>query len=527
MESITYQVSQNPYILSVVASGGAAGDGGYTVSESQAYGVLTAGLTLMSMNKDDANYDNAKRKFEGYFNGWRQMCRQSSPAPCQNPTYCDGGSSPCLPGWKHNADLSGVVGTGAAPDGDEDAIVGMIIALKAVESDSARPSWYEEVKDWADRSCTQFLQDNTVLSTSSEHRLVKLGSCWGGWNSDGNNPSYHAPGHYRMMRDFQSSITSRSYSLPSFVKPDSWNMLIDTSYKFLATTQCPDTGLVPNWALVREVDSTSLAKQAGSFSGSGTPQYEFGAEASRTMWRVAFDAAAYPEESAAQSGSFLGPLYNKLVSNFDPSKESFGEGSLEACPPIVSNVFGSWQWNYFISAPVYSTLVGKMSPDNFSGKSFNQQTMVDAACNHVIETANQSYYPLSWQVIAMMTLNGDVAKAGSLMAQPPQPTTPAPVPVATASPTKSPVASPTTSSPTKSAIDDDDFCCTWDFYHCGVDTWCNESKENCHGKCGGSWIKKTAPSMKCIAKYRECTSDIDSCCNSLSCTGDESYKQCL
>merc|ERR1719273_1531203 len=34
-------------------------------------------------------------------------------------------------------------------------------------------------------------------------------------------------------------------------------------------------------------------------------------------------------------------------------------------------------------------------------------------------------------------------------------------------------------------------------------------------------VKRTAPSMKCIAKYRECTSDIDSCCNSLSCTGDE------
>merc|ERR1711997_951512 len=105
------------------------------------------------------------------------------------------------------------------------------------------------------------------------------------------------------------------------------------SYKFYDTTQCTDTGVVPNWALVKEKNGQKLDKESGSFSGSGTPQYEFGAEASRTMWRVAFDAAAYPEESAAQSGSFLGPLYNKLVSNFDPSKESFGEGSLEACPP--------------------------------------------------------------------------------------------------------------------------------------------------------------------------------------------------
>eukprot|EP00586_Coscinodiscus_wailesii_P022577 CAMPEP_0172518660 /NCGR_PEP_ID=MMETSP1066-20121228/290949_1 /TAXON_ID=671091 /ORGANISM="Coscinodiscus wailesii, Strain CCMP2513" /LENGTH=1115 /DNA_ID=CAMNT_0013301091 /DNA_START=657 /DNA_END=4001 /DNA_ORIENTATION=- len=483
LEPITYQVSANPYILSVVASGGAAGDGSYVVSESQAYGVLVAGLALVSVDESSTYYESVKRKFEGYFNGWRQMCRNSNPAPCQNPTYCDHGSSPCLPGWKHLADFSAVEGTGAAPDGDEDAIVGMIMALKAVESDSVQPLWYEEVQDWADRSCTQFLQDNTVLSSSGSHRVVKLGSCWGGWELDGNNPSYHAPGHYRMMRDFQQSIKSRSYNLPSFVNADSWNMLIDTSYKFLETTQCPDTGLVPNWAIVTEMDSQTLEKYPGSFSGSGTPQYEFGAEASRTMWRIAFDSAAYPEESAAQSWSFMAPLHDKLVSNFNPNPangwEYFGEASLGSCSPIVSKVFDSWQWNYFISAPVLSTLVAGISQEQFADKTFNQQAMVDAACEHVSDTVNQSYYPLSWQVIAKMTLNGEVAKAGALFVQPPQPTTNAPVP------------SPTTSAPAPAPFpmpsSHNTHCCTWDFYHCGNDTWCNKSNENCHQACGGTW----------------------------------------
>merc|ERR1712152_75826 len=99
-------------------------------------------------------------------------------------------------------------------------------------------------------------------------------------------------------------IDSRSYSLPSFVNSETWNLLIDTSYKFLETTQCPDTGLVPNWALVKEVNSQTLAKQEGSFSGSGTPQYEFGAEASRTIWRVAIDAILYSDEASAQSSTF-------------------------------------------------------------------------------------------------------------------------------------------------------------------------------------------------------------------------------
>merc|ERR1711862_205237 len=218
-------------------------------------------------------------------------------------------------------------------------------------------------------------------------------------------------------------------------------MVIDTSYKFLETTQCPDTGLVPNWALVKEVDSQTLAKQEGSFSGSGTPQYEFGAEASRTIWRVAFDAAAYPQESASQSGAFLAPLHMKLVENFNPSPmngwEFFGQNSLQACSPIVSNVFGSWQWNYFISAPVFSTLVGGINTQSFDGKNFDQQTMVDAACNRVTDTANQSYYPLSWQVIAQMTLNGEVAKAGALFQS-------GPTQSPQASPTKLPTFAPTT-----------------------------------------------------------------------------------
>ena len=127
------------------------------------------------------------------------------------------------------------------------------------------------------------------------------------------------------MRDFQASILSRDYDRPNTLGGDNktwnekWNMLIDTSYKFLNTAQCQSSqgsGLVPNWALVTEKDSNTLEAYSGSFSGSGTPQYEFGAEASRTMWRVAFDAAAYPEEADDQAVPFLDPLYQKLADGF-------------------------------------------------------------------------------------------------------------------------------------------------------------------------------------------------------------------
>jgi len=444
MDVITYIVSKAPFTLSVLSSGGAAGDGSSVVSEDQAHGVLSAALTLASMEEKDKNYAAAKNKFYGYFNGWKKMCENSEfDAWCQKPFYCNGGQLPCLPGWKQDAALTKVEGRGAAPDADEDAILGMIIAVKAVGNDSNTPFWLEEVRIWADESCTQFLKDNTVLSVTGSHRILGLGSCWGGWEEDGNNPSYHAPGHYRVMRDFQQSFVGRTYTLPSLGDDgsltDAWNMLIDTSYKFLETTQCPGTGLVPNWALVAETNASELKKLPGKFSGSGTPQFEFGSEAGRTMWRIAVDAIMYPSESASQAGPFLSPLHIKMVEHFDPnpsdSDSYFGYGTLEACSPMVSNVFYSWWWNGFIFGPVLSTLGTKIADGPFQDTGFSQQTMIDVACNKVnVIDSETTYFARSWQVLSMMTLNGDIARAGELVRD----AAPSSTPNSTTSPTKTP-----------------------------------------------------------------------------------------
>jgi len=333
MDELTYTVSSSPYTLSILAEGGAAGPGGSVVSEGQGYGVLTSAIALASLDISDVNRNQVVETFYGYFNGWKKMCINSSPSPCQQPQYCtyESGTAPCLPGWKHSGDLTTVIGTGAAPDGDVDAILGMIIALKTLEKDA--PDWYDELRRWTDQSCTQFLKDNTALSSSGSHRILKLGSCWGGWNSEGNNPSYHGPGAYRVMRDFHVSYDgTRNYMMPDFGDSRSleekWNMLIDSSYKFFETTQCTDTGLVPNWALVKEIGSQSLAKQSGSFSGSGTPQYEFGAEASRTMWRVAIDAILYPEEAKLQAGNFLDPVHSKLNNGYNDNISNWNENTV-------------------------------------------------------------------------------------------------------------------------------------------------------------------------------------------------------
>ena len=91
MDQITDEVDSDRFTLVVLSSGGAAGDGSSIVSESQAYGVLTAALALADLDMSDASYENAKTKFYGYFNGWRQMCINSAgQGDCQNPYYCNG-----------------------------------------------------------------------------------------------------------------------------------------------------------------------------------------------------------------------------------------------------------------------------------------------------------------------------------------------------------------------------------------------------------------------------------------------------
>ena len=91
LASLSYTVSSNPYTLSVKASGGVAGPGGDVVSEGQAYGVLICGIALASGRLSATEYNNVLTAFEGYFNGWKKMCENSSSvgAGCQSGgAYC-------------------------------------------------------------------------------------------------------------------------------------------------------------------------------------------------------------------------------------------------------------------------------------------------------------------------------------------------------------------------------------------------------------------------------------------------------
>ena len=106
----------------VHSSGGAAGG---VVSEGQGYGLFLAGATLAALPAGHARRAEIVDLAYEYFNGWRRMCELTVANSCQDNHFCgDADQYKCLPSWKFDDDITAEQGTGSAPDGDEDAILG-------------------------------------------------------------------------------------------------------------------------------------------------------------------------------------------------------------------------------------------------------------------------------------------------------------------------------------------------------------------------------------------------------------------
>jgi len=400
------------------------GGGNLVVSESQAYGLLITGTVLASWDTHAGKVRGSKRSdvleyFEGYYNFWKQMCKDSTEnvrTNCQpGGNYCKedstGTSSVCLPDWRHYK-TGGSEATGPAPDADEDAIVGIMLAVKAVENDRNKPSWYDEARKWADASATAFYEFE-VDKSRSDHRLVKLGSCWGGWENEGNNPSYHSPGSFRVMKQYQKKFPNNLRKGYSAVSQSNWKKLIDTSHDVLRAVQCSNDGaLVPNWATIGVDGNGQIKHTGGSFSGSGTPQYEYGAEAARSTFRVALDAAFFPEKSSEWS-PYLSSFNWRLDGGY--RNGSFSSSTFNSCKgPHTNqsiNMFGDWLNNSFISGPTFSALIAASTDIG------NAEAMIDAAGKKMAQPLPGSYYPRSWAMITNLMLNGAMESAGNTLKQ--------------------------------------------------------------------------------------------------------------
>eukprot|EP01126_Amoeba_proteus_P019361 TRINITY_DN1997_c0_g1_i18.p1 TRINITY_DN1997_c0_g1~~TRINITY_DN1997_c0_g1_i18.p1 ORF type:complete len:685 (+),score=147.18 TRINITY_DN1997_c0_g1_i18:1414-3468(+) len=414
----------------VHSSGGAVGG---VVSEGQGYGLLLGGVTAASLGVTHTNFNWTIGRAYELFVGWKRMCMLSAATgSCQSQFMCTVGTTgyPCLPHWKFDDRLNGALGTGSASDGDEDAILGMILLVLATKGN--KPSWWNEVAKWAYQSSKQFYESNTVANAANTARILKLGACWGGW--DCNNPSYHAPGTFRVIRDYMKNWSSTlGFGAEGTSYLTKWNLVINTTYDILNADQCKTTGLTTNWYVPNA--NPALVGSTGC-SGSGTPASEYGAEASRGVWRVTIDWLWYSDEDTIRPARYLDPVARHLI-----SKNTGGTtfNNLDTgC--LVTSILSPWSTFGFMYGPTFSSLV-------YPTQLANQTSVLNAAASILSSATISDYYAGSWIAIATMTLNGDLARLKPLLRGTTTTTTPTP----TSSPptTPSPTTPTSATSPTK------------------------------------------------------------------------------
>jgi endo-1,4-beta-D-glucanase Y len=162
-------------------------DGGDTVSEGQAYGMLMA-----VMLNDKGTFDNLWAYTKNYFNDVGLMH------------------------WRIGADGS-VIGPGPASDADQDMAYALIVA------DKKWGGYRQEAQ-----TLLKSIIDHEV---DLENHIFKPGQ-WGG--KEALNISYLAPGYYRIFADYTGD--------------NNWLKIAEKSYELIEKTAHPETGLVPDWS---------------------------------------------------------------------------------------------------------------------------------------------------------------------------------------------------------------------------------------------------------------------------------------
>jgi len=331
----------------VVSSGGAASG---IVTEGMGYGILVEGFQAILGNSTAVTNGIAlTRAWLGMVNGPKDTPKPfgggntDKDAATKVGTYPygvsairpqGGGVGPSgVAAWKYPLDQCAGLCTGSATDGDEDAVLGMIYLAAALK-------YPDDFVDTVMRAVISFASADLgfpdlyrTLPDGSKMFVPKGGSQWGGLlPAEGPlksaqepfcyNPSYFSPGHYRAFRDFASAHWRSGFDayLPphqdgsaSTLKEliESFDGAVTAGYNLLFHSSCADSGAVANWvgggAACDKPDALNCAGvpwattpyigQKGECTASGTAFGAWGADASRTPWRIALDYVLYTEES--------------------------------------------------------------------------------------------------------------------------------------------------------------------------------------------------------------------------------------
>ena len=296
-------------------------DGGDTVSEGIAYGMLAA----VYMNDQDL-FDDLFRYSQKYLDSHGFMH------------------------WKISPDGSSAWGTGGATDADEDIAWALVMASKQWGGSGKVGTPYLDLAK---------AQIDRIWTWEVDHTKGDVLKGGDQWTEDRTNPSYMAPSYYRVF----GKITG---------KTSDWNKVVESSYKVLAASANPTTGLVPDWC-----------SMAGSPYGDA---YYY--DAARTPFRVGLDLCHFGEPRAKA-------LLDKLSAFF--AKE--GAAAIRDGYKISGAKTGTNESLVF-TAPAVVGAMGGGAHKTFVNDGYGRVVALGKAPDF-------RYYAGSWGMLGMLAMSGN------------------------------------------------------------------------------------------------------------------------
>lgn len=309
---------------------------GSTVSEGIGYGML-----LSVYFGDQELFDNLWQYAQLYFNEHGLMHWEIDPN-------------------------GGVIGTGAALDGDEDMAWALVMADRQWATSPRLSESYRDAAVKLIDAMWEFEIDHT------RNGMPLPGDTWGG--ADITNISYFAPAYYRVFGELTDNVAG-------------WEEVIDTSYAIIElslneASGNAENGLVPAWC-----DSQGVPVEA--FEGAPT---HFQNDSTRTPFRVGQDYCYYGEPRALEylekiAGFYAGVGVANIVDGYD----------LDGTPHPERSENGSQAASFVGPAAVAAMAVGDQA--------FLDEAYLAVAGGGL--DAGTIYYQASWEALSLLMLSGN------------------------------------------------------------------------------------------------------------------------
>jgi hypothetical protein len=303
--------------------------------------------------------------------------------------------------WKYES--KSIAGYGSATDGDEDAIMGLIVLAERESNNANRIHALQSILAFLYEDIGYGSQRDTRTINGNVYYVVRTGSSFGGFTDGCYNPSYFSPASYQLFADYIRLYGSSL--LPNLGDGVWWETralvfesVIDSGYKILSNVQCSNGGALPNWITLSTVSTDLPWENIGYSCSSGTPSQEFGSDASRSPWRICLHYAWYTDTRAKQHCS----LYTQsLLSqyNIQNTFDHFTDG-ITTCSSSVTSILDIAN-NGFMFGPLLTSLTVPFQS--------NQIDILENALQYVYNkfpAQTQSYFSLSQLAISFCVLTG-------------------------------------------------------------------------------------------------------------------------